>query len=296
MRAVWSFWTKPHAQTAQNRWQEEKFHRLAWALSVATAQQHYPDTWLFTDDAGARLLADTLGLPFAHVSTGLNALEGFDPRWWAAGKVWTYKAQTSPFLHLDADVFLWKRLTPDLESAPLVAQNPEYLNADATYYQPGELEHVIEAARSGWLPDEWRWYRASGWTQRAECCGVFGGTNIDFIRHYAAQALRMIADPDNQLAWSLLTGATDYSILFEQYLLSACIDYHRAHADSPYPDLGIRYLFATTGDAFQPERAAEVGYTHLIAGAKRNPDLLARLEARVQRDYPAFYERCLASL
>ena len=42
-----------------------------------------------------------------------------------------------------------------------------------------------------------------------------------------------------------------------------------------------------------PNRAREVGYTHLIGGAKRNEKWLKRLEERVARDYPAQYERCM---
>ena len=35
------------------------------------------------------------------------------------------------------------------------------------------------------------------------------------------------------------------------------------------------------------------GYTHLIGGAKNDAGLMARLDARVKRDYPEHYVRCL---
>lgn len=106
MRAVWSFWSKPHRTSRHYYWFSEFHHALAWSLSVQEARKHYPDTWLYTDDAGARLLVDKLQLPFAHVCTDLNALDGYAPGWWALSKLYAYRQQTEPFVHLDYDVFL----------------------------------------------------------------------------------------------------------------------------------------------------------------------------------------------
>jgi hypothetical protein len=84
------------------------------------------------------------------------------------------------------------------------------------------------------------------------------------------------------------------NILFEQYFLYACLAFHRAQSDSPHHALDVRYLFDSIEEAFDESDAARVGFTHLIGGAKANPALMDRLAARVQRDHPAFYERCMA--
>jgi hypothetical protein len=293
MKAVWSFWTKPFRSHRQSVWASERHHLLSWVLSVETTRMHYPETFLYTDCAGARLLVDGLGLEFAHVSTELNALEGHDPGWWALGKVYTYRLQTEPFIHLDNDVFLWKPLPQRIESAPVFAQNPEYFVVGASFYQPEKVELVLKRLTDGWLPEEWLWYRASGRAQKGECCGVFGGRRMDFIHHYADVALRLIGHPANQRGWRLLDAKIGHNILFEQYLLSACIEYHRSKPGSPYRDIDIQHLFKSVDDAFNPGNAARVGFTHLIAGAKRNTILAGRLEKRVQRDYPEHYERCI---
>lgn len=119
LRAIWSFWSKPYWRQRRSGWASELHHWLAWILSVETARQHYPDTWLYTDDAGAEILVGQLGLPFVHVSTALNALASCDPDWWALGKVYTYSLQTAPFVHIDADVFLWKLLPERLSHISL---------------------------------------------------------------------------------------------------------------------------------------------------------------------------------
>ena len=81
-------------------------------------------------------------------------------------------------------------------------------------------------------------------------------------------------------------------MLFEQYLLAACLEHHQHHADSPFHDVTIAYVFPLAGQAFNPRAAEEAGYTHLLAGSKRNPKIAAALEARVAEDYPDLYERC----
>lgn len=293
---MWSFWSKPFRSHHHRAWASEKHHLLAWVLSTESARRHYRTTELHTDDTGARMLVDGLGLEIDRVSTSLNTLDGHDTGWWALGKLYTYRAQREPFVHLDNDVFLWRPLPDRLESAPLLAQNPEHVVPGRPYYRPEAFEAVLDGLADAWLPPEWRWYRASGRSQRGECCGIFGGRHNDFVRHYAGQAIRLIEHAPNQTGWRRLADKIAHNNLFEQYLLSACVDYHRDRAGSPYRDIDIAYLFASVDQAFDGTTADQLGYTHLIADAKRNPQLADRLEARVARDHPAHYERCLSYL
>jgi hypothetical protein len=292
MRAVWSFWSTPFAASQHHAWPSEKHHLLAWVLSTMTARVHYSSTALYTDDAGARLLLDGIGLEFDYVSTALNVLQAQDPEWWALGKLHAYAMQTEPFVHIDNDVFLWRPLSPDPTTVPVLAQNPEYFSAGQFNYQPETFEAAIAGA-DGWLPVEWRWYRANEPHQRGDCCGVFGGRRVEFIRHYAAQAIRLMEEPRNRAVWQGVRGKYGHNILFEQYLLAACIEYHRKHAKSSYRDITISYVFSSFEEAFDPDTAGRLGFTHLISDAKRNPQLAGRLEARVARDYPAQYRRCI---
>lgn len=290
MRAVWSFWSRPLAAGQRKAWRSEKHHLLAWALSVETARRHFAATSLITDSDGARLLVDGLGLPFDEVSTGLDLLAASNPGWWTLGKLHAYRAQESPFLHIDNDVFLWEPLPPRLLEAPLIVQNPEAFAFDGcSWYQPAEVDAAVRGV-GGWLPEEWRWQieRRVG---SALCCGILGGHRTDFIRHYADLAIRIIGHAANGAAWRDDAARGADSVLMEQYLLSACLDYHRAHPGSRFHDVELRCLFRDDAEAFDPDAARRAGYTHLIAGAKRDPVLAARLEARVQRDFPERHDR-----
>lgn len=288
MRAVWSFWSKPFLAN-RGWWRNRLYHLLSWVLSLESARKHYPRTRLVTDDEGARMLVDGAGLEFDQVSTELNSLRDHNPDWWAFGKILAYSLQEEPFVHIDSDVILWKPLPPRLESAPVFVQNPEALDCEDSPYRPELVEHAVRAV-NGWLPEELDTYVPLGGVHRAVCCGILGGRRVDFLRHYARRAIDLMDHPLNRPAWPLVGNSLGLSIVFEQYLLAACVAYHQGRKGSPYRDISIEYLFDSVGDAFA--HADQIGYTHMIGGAKQDPGLLKKLGRRVQQDYPDLYERC----
>jgi hypothetical protein len=292
MHAVWSFWSKPFYAFKGRIWREPVHHLLAWGLSLRLARKHYPETHLVTDEAGAELLVERLGLSFTHVRTDLERLSNADIGWWALGKLLAYSLQDRPFVHMDSDVFLWKLLPPMLANAAVFAQCPEDHPVDE-WCGPRDIEAAFSkhAAR---LPVEWEWVRSqqsNGF--REENCGIVGGTRVDFIRYYAQLALDLVLDPAHAGAWAELPDKSGYNMMIEQFLLAACLDYHRADPDSPYRGIRAKYLFPSFGEAFNPQAAARVGYTHLMGDAKGNAVIVRRLEQRVQREDPHFYRRCV---
>ena len=290
MRAVWSFWHEPFAAHREGAWGTVTNHLLAWALSVRTARRHYPDTVLVTDDAGAELLVDGLGLDFGEVSLSLDGLRGCDPSWWSMGKLVAVAEQREPFVHLDADVFLWKPLPAELAAAPVFTQNPEPFAEATSWYDPESFEAVLGGRPDTWLPPEWAWHRTPGARPRGECCGIVGGTRLDFLHHWAAAGLRVVREPGNQQPLALL-HRPPLTITVEQYLLSACVEHHRDRPGSPYRDVGMAYLFESWAAAGSARRAAQAGFTHLIADTKRDPANARRLDRRVRRDLPELWER-----
>ena len=291
MKAVWSFWTKPYYAGRRASWYSELHHWLSWGLSVHTSRQHYPETCLVTDDEGARILVDGLQLPFEHVSTALNEMADQNTDWWALGKFEAYRRQQDPFVHLDADVFLWKPLSPEVEEADVFTQNPVPNVPGASLYRPEEFERAIGHPADGWLPKEWTWYRRSA-NQHGQCCGVFGGTHMDFINHYAGSVLRLVADPANRDSLEMMPAKADHMFLIEEFMLTALVEYHQKHKRSPYHGIEIRHLFQTLEDAYRPECTTAAGFTHLAGGAKRDARTSRNLELRVQQDLPRYYERC----
>ncbi len=291
MRAVWSFWSEPFRAHYGPVWGTPLNHALAWVVSVLSASRHYPDTLLVTDSPGAKLLADRLGLPFAEVSTALDRLRGRDPGWWVLGKLAAYEAQDAPFVHIDNDVFLWKRLPAELEAAPVLAQHPEVYGPGQDIYRPQDVEQTL-AETGGVLPVEWEWARSQGPGLTAANCGILGGCDTGFMRHFASTARGLIERPENATGWMQHTDKRRFVYLMEQFVLSACLGYHRYAPASPHRGVRVQYLFRSWDEARDPNRAARLGFTHLMAHSKRAPDIMARLTARVRRDWPDYFRRC----
>ena len=172
-----------------------------------------------------------------------------DPAWWMVAKLVAVAEQEGPFLHLDADVFLWKAPPAKLVEAPLFAQNPEPFGDGHAYYQPEAFEAVLDGRPGTWLPAEWGWYRDPGAARRGECCGIVGGSRVDFLRHFAGQALRLLLEPANRSGLAALPDPAFLTVTLEQYLLAACLEHHRDRLGSPYRDVAITYLFRSWAEA-----------------------------------------------
>jgi hypothetical protein len=245
------------------------------------ARRHFTSLALYTDDEGARLLIDELGLAFDHISVSLNSLNSADSDWWMQGKLLTYSQQQEPFVHIDSDVYLFNPLPARITSAPVLAQNPEPVNEFSPWYDAEACATAILAHGNGCIPEEWTWYQTLTSEQHAACCGIFGGHQLDFIRHYSSMVLRLLQD--NRHAFDHLSEKRELNAFFEQYMLAACAKYHQ---------VTIEYLFDGCEQAISGAPAA--GFTHLMGASKRDPNLAARVERRVAREWPEAYERCRA--
>jgi hypothetical protein len=292
MRAVWTFFSKPYRARTGRTWREPLHHYLAWGLTLRLARRHYPETMLVTDTAGRSLLIDALELPFAYVSTELDGLRDVDAAWWALGKLVAYGLQDQPFVHLDSDVFLWNALPEGLIGAPVFTQCPERHPLDE-WCGPRHVEAAF--ARCGLsIPAEWEWSSSRRLPHvRHENCGIVGGTNTAFIRYYAALAIDLATNPRHAAAWAGVPDLSACNFLIEQFLLAACLDFHRIDPHSAFRGVVVRHLFSSFGQAFDPQEAARAGFTHLLAEAKTSAFVGRRLEARMQQEDPAFYRHCV---
>ncbi|HTX77632.1 MAG TPA: DUF6734 family protein [Terracidiphilus sp.] len=292
MRVVWSFWSKPFRAYKGRIWREPRHHLMAWGLSLSLARRHFAETQLVTDSEGCSLLVDELGLRFDRISTELDRLADADPGWWALGKLVAYSVQDRPFVHLDTDVFLWKALPPWLVSAPVFAQCPEVHAIDHAWCGPRDIENLFDRHGAN-LPVEWRWATSrDNLSFREENCGILGANRVDFLRYYAETAIQLVIDPAHRAFWEELTDLSGFNMLIEQFFLSACLEYHRIHPQSPFRGIGIRHLFPTWAESFNTDAAARLGFTHLMGDIKSHPAVAARLERRVAQLDPVFLLHC----
>jgi hypothetical protein len=292
MRAVWSFWSEPYRTRSGRTWREPLHHYLAWGLTLRLARQHYPETVLVTDTAGKALLVDALELPFTEVSTELDRLRDVDPGWWALGKLVAYRLQDRPFVHLDSDVFLWKPLPAGLIDARVFTQCPEQHGLDEACGPRDVARAFAQAGLS--LPAEWEWSCSRRLPSvRQENTGIVGGTDTEFIRYYADLAINLATNPAHAAGWAAFPNKFGCNFLIEQFLLAACLEFHRIDPRSPFRGVAVRHLFSSFEQAFDPQEAARVGFTHVLGEAKSSAFVTRRLEQRMEQEDPAFHRRCV---
>lgn len=103
---------------------------MAWCYSVLKLREFYKELELYTDFEGKNILIDLLQLPYSKVYTDYEYID-VNPNLWAYPKILTYNRQEKPFIHIDGDIFIWKKFDKALEGADLIAQN---LEASTEYY------------------------------------------------------------------------------------------------------------------------------------------------------------------
>ena len=283
-RVVWSFWSAPYRYRTGIRWGTDFSHLLSWVLSFRLASQLVRRTALVTDSFGYELLVEELGLPFDEVSISLDVISNTLRDWWVLGKLYAYREQTVPFVHIDNDVFLRPGFPANDLSGQVIAQNPEYAPVSGmTYYKPSSFAATV-ATTGGWLPRQLVDYISRG-GETALCTGVFGGLGLPLIHSYADLAIRLIESHRNRRAWAEFSSITEHAVLVEQYFLGAmcCAD----------AGVDVQCLFKSQSEAFRESAARRLRYTHLMASAKQEPRYMRWLADRVRQDFPQDFETVL---
>ncbi len=260
MLGVMSLWTKPLVVK-----QSITPHFLKmWALSYTLARKHFSKLVLVTDDLGKKILVDKLNFKFDDVDLLLNQLDTSDYRQWALGKLYAYRAQKQPFIHLDYDVFLFKPIDTKLFKEQLLAQSSEaysiFNNAQFRYsYDTVAVYKNLKNYPDYFIKNTY------GPIVQAANTGLFGGNNLSAIRHYTDLAIKLIEDPDNQDCWDKLFKKNSVTpvIYTEQWLLSTVMKYEL--------DVPITFIHSSTGWSTMAS-AEGLGYVHLIGPEKHKPE------------------------
>ena len=153
--------------------------KLFWSLhyfylSATLAIRNHDRVEFVTDRLGKKI-CDELGIPF----TNITVMDFHVPHksLWAYSKLKVYELQREPFVHIDNDIFLFRKLPEEINSHGITVEVFENTN-------PSYLHH--EELFSPQTPDSYLKYAKD---QRGYCMGIFGGTDIDFIREYSQKAI-----------------------------------------------------------------------------------------------------------
>lgn len=283
MKLIHTYWSKPTYGTNDNLlenrydggWFSMKYHCLSWALSCLKCKQFYDNVELYTDKAGKELLIDKLQLPYSRVHVCLDDLNYVPKQMWAMSKIYTYSLQNDPFIHIDGDVFIWKKFEKELENASLVAQNIERFNS----YYKFPMRHMYN--RNFKIPD------VLANIELSDICavnaGILGGNNISFFKDYTQQALEIL---NSNIKKFNHKDAGRLNVVIEQLLF---------YRIAQQQNLDITYLLEDVKEDFSDLMQftlvpKQKSYIHLVGFAKRILYACNMVERHLQYEFPEYYQ------
>ena len=282
MKIVQSFWScKKSLLQYSFGWLSPQYHVMGWALSCLKLKEHYEDLHLYTDTAGYSILIEYLNLPYKTAQISYDDMDDYNDLFWATAKIITYSLQDKPFIHVDGDVFVWERFAPEIEKAPLIAQN---LETGTAYYKSAmegigkQITYIPEYLKEEIEKESISAYNA----------GIIGGSDIGFYKKYVQEALKIIND-NFQNTGSNGQVSSDFNILFEQILFYALSEKENkavtCYFKQPYNDNGY------SAKEFADFTTVPYGskYLHLIGNKKRNHIVCELMSQVLFRDYPEYY-------
>jgi hypothetical protein len=108
MNIVMSLWTKPLRCGNSIGYNNVKEMMESLVVSANVAKKNYNEIHFYTDKYGEELIQPYLKyLPFTKIEVCLDELEWLNEEYWSLSKLYVYKLQKEPFIHIDNDVFLW---------------------------------------------------------------------------------------------------------------------------------------------------------------------------------------------
>lgn len=286
MRVVQTFWSGGKDPLSDSYgWLSPQHHFMSWALSCLTLKKNYEEVYLYTDSIGYAIFAEKLSLPYTKIIIQYDNLK-CHPIHWAYAKLLTYSLQNNPFIHVDGDVYLPKRLKPAIESAELIAQNWEI----ATEKCYGDMMKNIKEKTSTVLPQFLNntIYMNSIPSYNA---GVIGGNDLEFIKEYCDQAFQFIERNSLRNPNPKEIGV-NHNILFEQVLFGA-LTKEKGKRVTTVLEHSIKdneYSYSEFCDFYQFENT---DLMHIIGGHKKNHRVCELLERMLLNKYPEYYGKII---
>lgn len=286
MRAIQTLWCGDRSlKNSQFWWSHAEYNLFSWALSCLSLREAFGEVTLYTDSEGARMLVDTLKLPYTEVKV---VYDGFDclTCHWALAKVKTYALQNEPFLHIDGDIYVPKPLGADILASPLITQNEEI----ATEYYRNMIERFLSIEGLKLEPRMLAALRAE--SVPSYNLGFCGGNDLVFFKDFYEAVERFFRDNDFN-GPRFRDADISANVIFEQMFFSILAKAGGVRIASVYPGV-MRDNGYTVGEFCNLRQYESRQFIHILGGHKRNADNCHMLELTLLRKYPEYYERIIA--
>lgn len=264
-------------------WAAPEYHVMSWALSCLQLRHLYGKVTLHANSSAARLLIDTLELPYQEVQVTHDALSLLHESLWALPKIHTYSLQSEPFLHIDGDVFLFKPFANTLLHGELIAQNFE----EATDYYLSTQQELMQHFTH--FPPCVNADFASGVPIRAVNAGILGGHNLTFIQEYTSAAFNYIHKNASRLSG---INVDRFNVFFEQHLFYSLAKEKGVPIHVLFQDTISDNEYIHLGDFHEVPR--KINYLHLLGHFKRDEYTCMQMAAKLRSLYPEYYYKIVS--
>ena len=285
MKIIHSYWSKPYIKAIREGyggWPDKGYHYMSQALSCMKYKEFYR-TELITDAKGYEVLIGLLKLPYDNVTIMLDEINDYPEDYWALGKLYSYKIQDEPFIHVDSDSYIWDRFPPDIETGNLIVQQLEIgYESNTAFYS--NLEDQLT-----YIPESITNYRSTNIEITQINAGIFGGSDLQFIHKFVDKAFSFIKkNPYDRLSRGISSWV--YNTYFEQFLFyCSALNANKKITCLFSEDAKEKVNRTGYADIFQIPHNNK--FIHYIGAAKRNYMLAFQMSQRLCYEYPKYYFR-----
>jgi hypothetical protein len=263
-RAIYSLWTKPMDDELTG-FNSEQSLMECFALSVNYSKKWFKEVHLITDYKGKELV-DDYNLTFDEINTDLeHVLKNVDKKNWAIGKIYSMKIQKKPFIHIDNDVILFKKLPDDMLKKEIIFQNSEKENYP--YYDDLLYYDKIHYKNKPY------WYNTDN--VEAYNCGIIGMNKLDLLDYWWESCLNYTEYIKE------VGGYPDINktpcLIFEQHYIGCLVNHYNY-------DVGMLSDYSENKYWVDDDIAEKLGYTHLISDCKRNIVVEERIREKLREE------------
>jgi hypothetical protein len=283
LKALYSFWSKPLRENI-SRCKSERNFALMFIYSMLWASKWFEKVEMNTDNYGYNI--------FKHfesdrikIKNTLNIFDHLDSYlFWAYPKIYSLTLQDEPFVHLDGDIFIFRRLPQELFSGDFAFQNLE-----TTYYQrtySDLVNHYDNFCPN--KPIEW-----DNNLKSAVNCGIMYFKDPSLAKAFHDNCYKHFINLDDDFLFKLKNKLENiikvtyitYPLLYEQYYLNCFINF--------YNNYNTNYLLSKEQIAREEKGELTIqGYVHLIED-KNNPRYIKNIQERFSIEFPIEYRKFL---
>lgn len=257
MKAIFSNWHKPQHDNVHAGYNNLEDFKIGISTAILCASRFYECH--FVGDPYSCDIVRELRLPIKSIQPvvfGKYAPDGL----WNYSKLKACSMFEAPFVHIDNDVFLLKKLP---EFKDYLFQNVEDFKIHPWYYEPISLMKNLTINKSIFKPE----------IKAAYNCGIIGISNNNLKQEWIIPSLELIESDDFKNLYRQKGHKILFEIIVEQFTAISSVRHYKRHVH-----------FLLRHDHIQEDAKAK-GYVHMISKSKRNPNRMEKIRKFYNRNF-----------